>query len=116
MSMLGGAVFHLPQPIARDGFVARDLVFVNSAFGLLLDGEVAKDLAVKYHLKPEGFNLLGASQGYSRPLPKEEQVEGGMISIVARQSDAMPGKTFLMCEFVTDADRAALRRMKGSGM
>ncbi|MFV0921922.1 hypothetical protein ACR720_02185 [Sphingomonas parapaucimobilis] len=113
MTMLGIARFHLPKPIERDGFVAQDVIFSSSAYGLLLDGEVAKEVARRYDLTRETFDLMGASsEGYARALPDSQQdKERGVVSIVARQSEVIPGKTLLMCELVSPADRAALEMM-----
>lgn len=118
MSMGGIASFHLPQPIERDGFVARDIVFAGTAFGVMLDGEVAAQAARRYALSREEGDLLGTmSEGYARVLPKDQQrMKGmGLISLVARQGEDFPGKTLLMCEFVSDADRAAMKALMRKG-
>ncbi|QKR98551.1 hypothetical protein F9288_01990 [Sphingomonas sp. CL5.1] len=39
LSRLGGAVYHLPAPISRDGFTTQDILFAGSAFGMLIEGE-----------------------------------------------------------------------------
>jgi len=110
-SGLGAAVYHLPKPIERDGFVAQDVVFAGTAVGVLLQGEVAAQAAKRYGLAPETSRLFGASTlGFARPLADDQQTmkEMGLISIVARQGPAMDGKTLLACEFVSDEDRKAL--------
>ncbi|WP_157215185.1 hypothetical protein [Flavisphingomonas formosensis] len=110
-SGLGAAVYHLPRPIERDGFVAQDVVFAGTAVGVLLQGEVAAQAAKRYGLAPETSRLFGASTlGFARPLPDDQQAmkEMGLISIVARQGPAMEGKTLLACEFVSSEDRQAL--------
>ncbi len=114
-SMLGTALYPLPQPIERDGFTARSLVFAATAFGVVLDGDVAADVAARYHLAPETSGLLGlSSAGFARPLAEEAQPrkELGIVSLVARQASAMPGKTLLMCEYVSHADRQALEALE----
>ena len=116
-SNLGAATYRLPAPISRDGFVASDAVFAGSAVGVLVDGEVAARLAERYGLVAETSHLLGASSlGFSRPLPDEQQgmKDLGLISIVARQSPAMPGRTLLACEFVSNEDREAMEELEKS--
>ena len=61
--------------------------------------------------------LLGtATKGYSRALPQDQQPQPdlGIVSIVARESPSLPGKTLLMCEFVLKADQEALDRYEKS--
>ncbi|ULR43723.1 hypothetical protein [Rhizobium sp. K102] len=107
-SSLGAAIYKLPNQIGRDGFKSTEVFFANNAFGILVEGERADALAAKYGLKPETSDLLGTStKGYSRELPADLQPEPGMagpgkVSIVARQGDALPGKTLLACEFVQE--------------
>ncbi len=111
MSQLGAALYRLPAPIARDGFSARDVMFAGSAYGVLVDGEVAAKLAETYHLAPETTHLLGASSlGFARALPDADQPmkELGLVSIVARQGPGLKGKTMLACEFVSNEDRERL--------
>jgi hypothetical protein len=115
MSTLGAAIYHLPASIARDGFVTRDVVFAGSSVGVLVEGEVAAELAQRYDLAPEKSHLLGASSlGFSRLLPDSEQgmKEMGLISVVARQGPSLHGKTLLACEFVSDEDRKGLDEME----
>ena len=110
-SRLGAAVYHLPKPIERDGFVTQDVVFAGTAVGVLLNGEAAAEAAKRYGLAPEKSHLFGASTvGFARPLPDAQQAmkEMGLISIVARQGPVMEGKTLLACEFVSNEDRQAL--------
>ena len=40
-SMLGAAIYTLPTPIERDGFVARAVVFAGMSIGVLLGGVIA---------------------------------------------------------------------------
>jgi len=110
-SQFGAAIYHLPAPITRDGFTTQDIVFAGSAFGVLIDGDVAAKLAETYHLTPESSHLFGASTlGFARVLPEGGQsMQGlGLISIVARQGPGLKGRTMLACEFVTDEDRERL--------
>ena len=111
MSLFGAAVYHLPAAIARDGFTTQDILFANSAFGVLIDGDVAAKLAETYHLAPEKSHLFGASTtGFARQLPDAEQPMKamGLVSLVARQGPGLKGKTMLACEFVSHEDRAGL--------
>ncbi|API53507.1 hypothetical protein BMW22_19530 [Rhizobium leguminosarum] len=107
-SSLGAAIYKLPNQIGRDGFKSTEIFFASNAVGVLIEGQRADDLAAKYGLKPETSDLLGTStKGYSPELPADLQPEPGMagpgkISIVARQGDALPGKTLLACEFVQE--------------
>ena len=110
-SRLGGAVYHLPAPITRDGFATQDILFAGSAFGVLIEGEVAAKLAETYHLAPESSHLFGASSlGFTRALPDADQPmkDMGLVSIVARQGPGLKGRTMLACEFVSDDDRERL--------
>lgn len=114
-SRLGAAIYHLKAPIARDGFVAQDVMFGGMAVGILIQGEVAAQLAERYDLKPESMRLLGSSSlGFSRQLPDADQgmKDMGLISIVARQGPALKGQTLLACEFVSDEDRAAMEELE----
>ncbi len=114
-SSLGGAIYHLPAPIERDGFTTQDVVFGSMTVGVLVNGDVADQLARRYELTPETSHLLGtSSKGFSRLLPDDQQglKEMGLISIVAREGDALKGKTLLACEFVDEADRKAMERME----
>ncbi|QKK25262.1 hypothetical protein [Rhizobium hidalgonense] len=107
-SSLGAAIYKIPTEIGRDGFKSTEVFFASNAVGILVEGQRADDLAAKYGLKPETSDLLGTStKGYSRALPADQQPEPGLagpgkVSIVARQGDALPGKTLLACEFVQD--------------
>lgn len=86
-SMLGAAVYRLPEPIHRDGFTTQQVVFVSTGIGVLVDGEVADQLAKRYQLTLEKGNLLGASSvGYSRRLTVRGP--GGALILV---STARPG-------------------------
>ncbi|WNJ89350.1 hypothetical protein [Bosea sp. 685] len=106
-SSMGAAIYKIPQ-IGRDGFESDEVFFANGAVGVLIKGLRADELAAKYKLKREKPDLLGASsKGYARPLAKTLQPPAGLagpgkVSIVARESDALPGKTLLACEFVAD--------------
>ncbi|MBX5165922.1 MULTISPECIES: hypothetical protein [unclassified Rhizobium] len=107
-SSLGAAIYKIPNQIGRDGFKSTEVFFSSNAVGILVEGERADDLAAKYGLKPESSDLLGTStKGYSRELPADQQPEAGLagpgkISIVARQGEALPGKTLLACEFAQE--------------
>jgi hypothetical protein len=114
MSHFGSAIYHLPHPITRDGFTAQDIVLTGSSYGVLLDGQVATEVAKRYNLGREKTHMLGTSTlGYARLLPDDQRAfKGlGLISIVAREGPAMAGKTLLSCELVSDEDRAALEAL-----
>lgn len=116
-SSLGAAIYPLPTPIQRDGFTASAVVFAGMSVGVLIDGEVAEKLSKHYNLTPERSRLLGASKlGFSRELPDDQQAmkEMGLISVVAREGAAMPGKTLLACEFVSTEDRRALESFEAT--
>lgn len=107
-SSLGAAIYKIPTQIGRDGFNTDEVFFANNAVGVLIEGLRADDLAAKYGLKPETSDLYGAStKGYSLELSADLLPEPGLagpgkISVVAREGDALPGKTLLACEFVPD--------------
>ncbi|MEK1932205.1 MAG: hypothetical protein AAAC47_20990 [Pararhizobium sp.] len=107
-SSLGAAIYKIPQQIGRDGFKSDEVFLAGSAVGILIQGLHADELAAKYDLKPETSDLLGASsKGYARALSEDLQPPAGLagpgkVSIVAREGDALAGKTLLACEFVPD--------------
>lgn len=115
-SLMGG-VYKLPHEFGHDGFKTNEVVFASMTVGVLIQGQQADALAQRYQLERERSNLLGAStKGYARELPAAEQPrpEEGKVSIVARESASLPGKTLLACEFVSKADRAALEAYEKS--
>lgn len=115
-SLLTAYVYKLPSDIGRDGFKTSEVVFAGSSVGVLIEGAQADELAARYQLEPEKSSILGTStKGYARALPDAEQptAEMGIVSIVARESDAIPGKTLLACEFVSHADLEALKSLEG---
>lgn len=110
-SMLTAYVYTLPEELGQDGFKSREVVFAGTAIGVLVEGLQADALAALYHLEREASNLLGTStKGYARALPPEQQPQPdlGTVSIVARESASLPGKTLLACELVSTADQQAL--------
>jgi hypothetical protein len=102
----GAAVYHLPAPIKKDGFVAQDVVFASSTIGVLVEGNVAEKLAKHYNLAPQKINIINMS-GFARQLPNAQQdmKELGLISLVALKSSAFKDKTLLACQFVSNEDR-----------
>ncbi|MBN3821594.1 hypothetical protein G3N57_36020 [Paraburkholderia sp. Se-20369] len=111
-SMLGAAVFRLPEPIRRDGFTTQNVVFTSTGIGVLVDGEVAGQLAERYTLAREKGHLLGASSvGYSRRLTVRGP-GGALILVSARQGPALKGKTLLACEMTSEGDIKALEQME----
>jgi len=116
-SLLTAYVYKLPSDIGRDGFKTSEVVFAGSSVGVLIEGARADDLAARYQLQPEKSSILGTStKGFARALADAEQptAEMGIVSIVARESDAIPGKTLLACEFVSHADLEALKAVEGA--
>ncbi|AXF21864.1 hypothetical protein CUJ89_16095 [Burkholderia pyrrocinia] len=111
-SMLGAAVFRLPEPIRRDDFTTQHVVFVGTGIGVLVEGEVADRLAQRYQLAPEKGHLLGTSSvGYSRRLTVRGP-GGALILVSARQGPALKGRTLLACEMTSEEDIKALERME----
>ncbi|WP_175016945.1 hypothetical protein [Massilia sp. YMA4] len=102
----GAAVFHLPAPITKDGFTARNVVFASSTIGVLVEGNVAEKLAKHYRLAPQKYNIINMS-GFARQLPEAQQhlKELGLISLVALESSAFKNKTLLACQFVSNEDQ-----------
>lgn len=110
-SLLLAHIFKLPQDVGEDGFKTNEVVFAGTSVGVLVQGRQAEALAQRYQLQRERSSLLGTStKGYARELPLAEQPrpDAGTVSIIARESAALPGKTLLACEFVSKEDRAAL--------
>ncbi|GAB7548374.1 hypothetical protein [Cupriavidus sp. CuC1] len=117
MSKLGAAIYKLPRPIGKDGFDSDEVVFAGTSVGVLVQGQQADALAARYQLKPEASTLLGtATKGFARALPAGQQPKPdlGTVSIVARESAALPGKTLLICEFVSHTDAQALKAYERS--
>lgn len=116
-SLLSAYVYKLPQDIGQDGFKTSEVMFAGTSVGVLVQGQQAEALAQRYQLKREPSNLMGTStKGYARELPSAEQPDPGtgMVSVIARESPALPGKTLLACEFVWNADRKALEAYEKS--
>ncbi|WP_416048804.1 hypothetical protein [Cupriavidus basilensis] len=117
LSRLGAAIYKLPQPIGQDGFQSDEVVFAGTSAGVLVQGLQAEALAARYQLKQEPSTLLGtATKGFARALPAAQQPlpDLGTVSIVARESAALPGKTLLICELVSHADARALKAYERS--
>ncbi|WP_175996638.1 hypothetical protein [Burkholderia stabilis] len=111
-SMLGAAVFRLPEPIRRDGFTTQNVVFTRSGIGVLVEGEVAGQLAQRYPLTREKGHLLGAASiGYARRLTARGP-GGALILVLARQGPALEGKTLLACEMTSEEEIKALEQME----
>ena len=124
-SASGAAIYALPKAVERDGFTARQLVIAGTAVGVLIEGERADALAAKYQLVKEDANLLSGysannpyvaynhyTKGYARQITvngkSHASIYGtpGMVLITARESQALPDKTLLTCEFISDFDRS----------
>jgi hypothetical protein len=117
-SMLTAYVYTLPDELGQDGFKSRQVVFAGTAIGVLIEGLRADALADHYRLTKEPSTVFGTStRGYARALPPEQQPQSdmGTVSIVARESPSLPGKTLLACEFVSKADQASLDAFDKSG-
>ncbi|AOI79783.1 hypothetical protein WS54_26605 [Burkholderia sp. NRF60-BP8] len=111
-SMPGAAVYRLPEPIRRDGFTTQHVVFVATGIGVLVEGEVADQLAKRYALTREKGHLLGASSvGYSRRL-NVRGPGGALILVSARQGPALKGNTLLACEMTSEEDIKALEQLE----
>ena len=116
-SLLTAYVYKLPQELGQDGFKTSEVVFAGTSVGVLVQGQQAEALAQRYQLQRERSSLLGASTMcyVGELLPGEQpQPDIGTVSIVARESAALPGKTLLACEFVSKEDRAALEAYEKS--
>lgn len=115
-SLMTAAVYKMSTDFGRQGFKTNEIVFAGTSFGILVEGSRADDLAKTYHLTSDGLgNLLGtATKSYGRALPKAGQpaAEMGVVSVVARESAAFPGKTLLACEFVSHEDLEAMKSMQ----
>jgi hypothetical protein len=110
-SLLTAYVYKLPNDLGQDGFKTNEVVFASTSVGVLIQGQQAEALAQRYQLQRERSNLMGAStKGYARALPLAEQPtpEAGTVSVIARESASLPGKTLLACEFVSKEDQAGL--------
>lgn len=110
-SMLTANVYVLPEELGRDGFKSRKVIFGGTMVGVLIEGLQSDALAARYHLTKERSTIFGTSaKGYARALPLDQQPQPdfGTVSIVARESAALPGQTLLACEFVSKADQQAL--------
>lgn len=105
----GAAVYHLPAPIKKDGFVAQDVFFAGSTVGVLVEGNLAEKLAKHYKLKPQKINIINMS-GFARQLPDAQQdmKELGLISLVALTSSAFKDKTLLACQFISNEDQKSM--------
>lgn len=107
-SALGAAIYKISSQIGRAGFKSDEVFVGGTAVGVLIEGLRADDLAAKYGVKPESSDMLGtSSKSYAHELPADQQPEPGLtgpgkVFIVAREGDALPGKTLLACEFVQD--------------
>ncbi|NEI74074.1 hypothetical protein GR212_31430 [Rhizobium lusitanum] len=115
-SLMTAAVYKLPADFGRQGFEADEVVFAGTSFGVLVEGLRADDLAKSYHLSSDGLgNLFGtATKSYGRALAKAEQpaADMGIVSVIARESAAFPGKTLLACEFVSHEDLEAMKSLQ----
>ncbi|MGT2493476.1 GNAT family N-acetyltransferase [Cupriavidus basilensis] len=93
------------------------MIFAGTSVGVLVQGQQAEALAARYQLKQETSTLLGtATKGFARALPAAQQPLPGLgtVSIVARESAALPGKTLLICELVSHQDAQALKAYERS--
>lgn len=117
MSFRTEAVYKLSADFGRQGFKTNEVIFAGTSVGVLIDGERADDLVWAYHLTQDGHgNLLGtATKSYGRPLQATAQPtpDMGIVSIIAHEPSALPGKILLACEFVSHAHLDAIKKLQG---
>lgn len=115
-SLMTAAVYKLPADFGRQGFKTDEIVFAGTSLGILVEGLRADDLAKTYHLSSDDLgNLLGtATKSYGGALAKAEQpaADMGVVSVIARESVAFPGKTLLACEFVSHDDLETMKSLQ----
>ncbi|MCD1127467.1 hypothetical protein LPW36_15940 [Jinshanibacter sp. LJY008] len=107
------AIYQMSENIGADGFETKEVFFAGTSVGVLIKGLRADDLAKQYQLKAEDASFIGATKNYSRPLVDAQQPdkELGTVSIVARESESLPDKTVLMCEFVSHEDAKMMKEL-----
>lgn len=108
------AVYPLAEPVAKDGFSTKEVVLVGSSYGVLVEGNKADELAKAFNLAPEPKHpMIVATKSYIRILDDADQPspEMGRVAITARESNGIPGKTLLSCEFTSFADIEAMKAM-----
>lgn len=108
------AVYPLPEPVVKEGFSATDFVLAGSTYGVLIEGQKAQELAKAFNLTKQAPNpMIAATKSYIRVLDDAEQPspEMGQVAITARESQLIPGKTLLSCEFTSLADLEVMKSM-----
>jgi len=108
------AVYPLAEAVVKDGFSATDFVLAGSTYGVLIEGQKAEDLAKTFNLTKEAPNpMIAATKSYIRVLDDADQPspEMGQVAITARESQIIPGKTLLSCEFTSLADLEVMKSM-----
>lgn len=108
------AVYPLPEPVTKDGFSTKEMVLVGSSYGVLIEGNKADELAKAFNLTAEPKHpMIVATKSYVRVLDDADQPspEMGRVAITARESNGIPGKTLLSCEFTSFADIEAMKAM-----
>jgi hypothetical protein len=108
------AVYPLKEPVIKDGFSTKEVVFAGTTYGVLIEGLKADELAKVFHLTPEPKNpMIAATKSYIRILADADQPSPGMgrVAITAREANGIPGKTLLSCEFTSLDDLEAMKAM-----
>lgn len=108
------AVYPLKEPVIKDGFSTKEVVFMGTTYGVLIEGQKADELAKTFHLTPEPENpAIVATKSYIRVLADADQPspEMGRVAITAREAAGIPGKTLLSCEFTSLADLEAMKAL-----
>lgn len=108
------AVYPLAEAVVKDGFSATDFVLAGSTYGVLIEGQKAEELAKAFNLTKQAPNpMIAATKSYIRVLDDADQPspEMGQVAITARESQIIPGKTLLSCEFTSLADLEVMKSM-----
>ncbi|MCS3434073.1 hypothetical protein [Klebsiella sp. BIGb0407] len=108
------AVYPLSEAVVKEGFSATDFVLAGTTYGVLIEGQKAEELAKTFNLAKEAPNpMIAATKSYIRVLDDADQPspEMGRVAITARESQVIPGKTLLSCEFTSLGDLEAMKSM-----
>jgi len=108
------AVYPLPEAEVKEGFSATDFVLAGTTYGVFIEGQKAEELAKAFNLTKEAPHpMIVATKSYIRVLDDADQPspELGRVAITARESQGIPGKTLLSCEFTSFADLEAMKAM-----
>lgn len=116
-SIFATYIYKSSNNLARDGFESNEVFFAGTAAGILIKGEKADELAAKYNLSASKNTLLNANKNYMRELTEDQLSPeslkmDGKVYIVARETNALKGKTLLACEFVSNYDLKAMQALE----